>query len=114
MRVPVPRSKGNQGSSRWIGRRNRGRSLSPPVRGRPALRHPPLFQGGFEDRPSTAIAAGFLSREISIAAKHTDREFRVARVLRGIRYGDHHFDALMRLAASVVVISSFVILYMGY
>lgn len=92
--APVPRKKGNQGSSRWIGRRRRGRSLRPPVRGRPALRHPPLFQGGFEDRPSTAIATGFLSREISIAAKHTDREFRVARVLRGICDADHHFDAL--------------------
>lgn len=90
MRVPVPRRQGNQGNSRWIGRRRRGRSLRPPVRCRPALRHPPLIQGGLEDRPSSAISTGFLSREISISAKLTDREFRVARVLRGICYGDHH------------------------
>ena len=89
-RVPVPRKKENQGSSRWIGRRRRGRSFRPPVRSRPALRHPPLIQGWFEDGPSTAIATGFLSREISIAAKLSDREFGVARVLRGICDGNHH------------------------
>jgi len=93
-RAPVPRSKGNPKNSRCCGRRRRGRSFRPPVRCRPALRHPPLIQGWFEDGPSTAIATGFLSREISIAAKLSDREFGVARVLRGICDGNHHFDAL--------------------
>lgn len=92
--APVPRQKGNRRSIRWIGRRRRGRSFRPPVRGRPALRHPPLFQRRLEYRPPTPIATGFLSSEFSHATKLADREFRVPRVLRGFRDGDHHFDAL--------------------
>lgn len=63
--APVPRKKGNQGSSRWIGRRRRGRSLSPPVRGGDFAAAIPVLQHGPRDAVTDSVAEWF--RRLNVA-----------------------------------------------
>ena len=107
--APVPRSKENQGSSRCCGRRSRGRSFRPPVRGRDFAAAIPVLQNGPRDAVTDSVPERFRCLDIARFQQSVDRLLRYPHEDRRLRCRDLvsccHFD-LFRLSALKAVLTA--------
>ena len=72
-RVPVPRKKGNQGSSRCCGRRSRGRSFRPPVRSRDFAAAIPVLKDGPRDAVTDSVSEWLRRFDVARFQQAVDR-----------------------------------------
>ena len=96
-RVPVPRKKGIQGSSRWIGRRSRGRSFRPPVRCRDFAAAIPVLQNGPRDAVTDSVSEWLRRLDVARFQKSVDSLLGYPHEVRRLRC--RYFVSYLHLAS---------------
>lgn len=86
--APAQRRIGNRENSRWIGRRRRGRSFCPPVRGRDFAAAIPVLQHGPRDAVTDSVPERFRCLDVAGFQQAVDRFLRYPHEDRRLRCRD--------------------------